>query len=233
METIELNYNLNLSHDKKINNVIIADQKDIFEKADEIICKGILYIDLILDDDSCDHKEIDFSFSLNKQKYHMKDVCFELNDYHYQQDEKMCQLNISYLIKGEDVRFDNFCLLQNDELENELRSYLSRNNNEQLNSINLDKIELLDPIIEEESKEVEINNTNEVDQTFEIQDHEIKKEEILKETYSSSFMFYRIKKGETPFDICKKFNITEYDLLSVNEDKDFKENVLIQIKKNV
>ena len=62
-------------YEEKSHRIVKIDRCRIeHEKADEIICKGILYIDLILDDDSCDHKEIDFSFSLNKQKYVREEI---------------------------------------------------------------------------------------------------------------------------------------------------------------
>lgn len=225
METIDLNYELELEHDKKINNIIIADQKDIFDKADEIICKGKLYIDLILEDESCDHKEVDFSCSLNKKKYHLKDICLSLDDYSYNQNNNKCDLLIKYIIKGEDVNFEHLCLLNNDELESELRNYLSRNKHIENEVIeNVDKIELLDPVIEEDDLKVEIKNTEM------IIDNDDK--QILKETYSSTFMFYRVKNNESIDDISKKFNISKEELLKNNEDKEFKENTLIQIKKN-
>ncbi len=223
MDKIELKYQIELDYnDKKIVNVIIADQKDTIDKVNEIICNGVLYIDLILDDNSCDHKEKSFNFSLNKEKYHQKELTIKIDDYKFEQNENKLLLVIDYIICGTDVNFDNLCILDNDDLKNELRNYLSRGEQKEVDESYYEKIKLIDPIIEEKSEKVEIIEDKNI----------VKKEDILKETYVSSFLFYRVKKYETIEEIAKKFNLTKEEIIKNNNDKEIKENCLIQIKKN-
>ena len=118
--------------------------------------------------------------------------------------------------------------LNNSSLENELRDFLSRNENTNIN-LNDENIVILDPVIKDEKKKVEIksNEVNEIRNNNE-------KEVLFKEKYQSSYIFYRIKKGEDLFSISKKFNIKEDIIKKLNDDKEFIENNLIQIPlKNV
>lgn len=230
MEKIDLTYNINLNKNKVVKNIVLADQKDIFEKADEIVINGVLFVEIYYDDETISNEKFDFNISLNKCKYHFKDIKLEIDDYVYNQIDDVCNLVVTYKVIGEDVSLENFCLLDNNELSNELKDYLSRNAMS-LSQMNLDenKIVILDPVIEEEPIKVETNT--QVEDRVEVIKN--KKEELFEEKYIISYMFYRIKNGETIDDIAKKFNIKKELLVSYNKDKEFKVNTLIQIPHNV
>ena len=60
-----------------------------------------------------------------------------------------------------------------------------------------------------------------------------KKENLFDEKYVSKYLYYRVKKGETINDISVKFNMDISLIKKINKIEDVKENMLIQIKKNV
>mgnify|MGYP004704383527 CR=1 FL=1 len=228
MENFELNYDFNLSNNDIVTNVALYDEKEIIDNADEIKIFGKLYIDLMYDNENVIHEKRDFNITLNKCKYNKKDIKVRINDYDYSQKENIVKLKINYEVDGEDVPVSNFCFLNNSSLENELRDFLSRNENTNIN-LNDENIVILDPVIKDEKKKVEIK-TNEVN---EIRNNN-EKDVLFKEKYQSSYIFYRIKKGEDLFSISKKFNIKEDIIKKLNDDKEFIENNLIQIPlKNV
>lgn len=245
MEQIELNYSLELKNAEKIINIALYDQKNLVDKADEIIVKGLIFIDLIFENQEVQHEQKEFQINLNKCKYHKKELNLKINDYTYSQEGNICKLNVIYEVEGEDVSLEKFCFIDNPTLENELRDYLHRGNNS-LNQLDIDeeKIVILDPIIEEEPHKVEIpieeTRSEEKPQEKEVEEilpveevQEIKKEPIFNEKYSSSHLFYRIKKNDTLESIAENYKISKEKLLSVNAHKEFKENDLIQIPKNV
>lgn len=228
MENFELNYDFNLSNNNIVSNVALYDEKEIIDNADEIKIFGKLYIDLMYDNENVIHEKRDFNITLNKCKYNKKDIKVRINDYDYSQEENILKLKINYEVDGEDVPVSNFCFLNNSSLENELRDFLSRNENTNIN-LNDENIVILDPVIKDEKKKVEIksNEVNEIRNNNE-------KDVLFKEKYQSSYIFYRIKKGEDLFSISKKFNIKEDIIKKLNDDKEFIENNLIQIPlKNV
>ena len=228
MENFELNYDFNLSNNNIVSNVALYDEKEIIDNADEIKIFGKLYIDLMFDFENVIHEKRDFNITLNKCKYNKKDIKVRINDYDYSQEENILKLKINYEVDGEDVPVSNFCFLNNSSLENELRDFLSRNENTNIN-LNDENIVILDPVIKDEKKKVEIksNEVNEIRNNNE-------KDVLFKEKYQSSYIFYRIKKGEDLFSISKKFNIKEDIIKKLNDDKEFIENNLIQIPlKNV
>lgn len=228
MENFELNYDFNLSNNNIVSNVALYDEKEIIDNADEIKIFGKLYIDLMFDNENVIHEKRDFNITLNKCKYNKKDIKVRINDYDYSQEENILKLKINYEVDGEDVPVSNFCFLNNSSLENELRDFLSRNENTNIN-LNDENIVILDPVIKDEKKKVEIksNEVNEIRNNNE-------KDVLFKEKYQSSYIFYRIKKGEDLFSISKKFNIKEDIIKKLNDDKEFIENNLIQIPlKNV
>ena len=228
MENFELNYDFNLSNNDIVSNVALYDEKEIIDNADEIKIFGKLYIDLMFDFENVIHEKRDFNITLNKCKYNKKDIKVRINDYDYSQEENILKLKINYEVDGEDVPVSNFCFLNNSSLENELRDFLSRNENTNIN-LNDENIVILDPVIKDEKKKVEIksNEVNEIRNNNE-------KDVLFKEKYQSSYIFYRIKKGEDLFSISKKFNIKEDIIKKLNDDKEFIENNLIQIPlKNV
>ncbi len=228
MENFELNYDFNLPNNDIVTNVALYDEKEIIDNADEIKIFGKLYIDLMYDNENVIHEKRDFNITLNKCKYNKKDIKVRINDYDYSQEENILKLKINYEVDGEDVPVSNFCFLNNSSLENELRDFLSRNENTNIN-LNDENIVILDPVIKDEKKKVEIksNEVNEIRNNNE-------KEVLFKEKYQSSYIFYRIKKGEDLFSISKKFNIKEDIIKKLNDDKEFIENNLIQIPlKNV
>ena len=228
MENFELNYDFNLPNNDIVTNVALYDEKEIIDNADEIKIFGKLYIDLMYDNENVIHEKRDFNITLNKCKYNKKDIKVRINDYDYSQEENILKLKINYEVDGEDVPVSNFCFLNNSSLENELRDFLSRNENTNIN-LNDENIVILDPVIKDEKKKVEIksNEVNEIRNNNE-------KDVLFKEKYQSSYIFYRIKKGEDLFSISKKFNIKEDIIKKLNDDKEFIENNLIQIPlKNV
>ncbi len=228
MENFELNYDFNLSNNNIVSNVALYDEKEIIDNADEIKIFGKLYIDLMYDNENVIHEKRDFNITLNKCKYNKKDIKVRINDYDYSQEENILKLKINYEVDGEDVPVSNFCFLNNSSLENELRDFLSRNENTNIN-LNDENIVILDPVIKDEKKKVEVksNEVNEIRNNNE-------KDVLFKEKYQSSYIFYRIKKGEDLFSISKKFNIKEDIIKKLNDDKEFIENNLIQIPlKNV
>lgn len=228
MENFELNYDFNLSNNNIVSNVALYDEKEIIDNADEIKIFGKLYIDLMYDNENVIHEKRDFNITLNKCKYNKKDIKVRINDYDYSQEENILKLKINYEVDGEDVPVSNFCFLNNSSLENELRDFLSRNEDTNIN-LNDENIVILDPVIKDEKKKVEIksNEVNEIRNNNE-------KDVLFKEKYQSSYIFYRIKKGEDLFSISKKFNIKEDIIKKLNDDKEFIENNLIQIPlKNV
>lgn len=228
MENFELNYDFNLPNNNIVSNVALYDEKEIIDNADEIKIFGKLYIDLMYDNENVIHEKRDFNITLNKCKYNKKDIKVRINDYDYSQEENILKLKINYEVDGEDVPVSNFCFLNNSSLENELRDFLSRNENTNIN-LNDENIVILDPVIKDEKKKVEIksNEVNEIRNNNE-------KDVLFKEKYQSSYIFYRIKKGEDLFSISKKFNIKEDIIKKLNDDKEFIENNLIQIPlKNV
>lgn len=228
MENFELNYDFNLSNNDIVSNVALYDEKEIIDNADEIKIFGKLYIDLMYDNENVIHEKRDFNITLNKCKYNKKDIKVRINDYDYSQEENILKLKINYEVDGEDVPVSNFCFLNNSSLENELRDFLSRNENTNIN-LNDENIVILDPVIKDEKKKVEIKS-NEVNEIRNNNETDV----LFKEKYQSSYIFYRIKKGEDLFSISKKFNIKEDIIKKLNDDKEFIENNLIQIPlKNV
>ena len=223
MENFELNYDFNLSNNDIVSNVALYDEKEIIDNADEIKIFGKLYIDLMYDNENVIHEKRDFNITLNKCKYNKKDIKVRINDYDYSQEENILKLKINYEVDGEDVPVSNFCFLNNSSLENELRDFLSRNENTNIN-LNDENIVILDPVIKDEKKKVEIksNEVNEIRNNNE-------KDVLFKEKYQSSYIFY-----EDLLSISKKFNIKEDIIKKLNDDKEFIENNLIQIPlKNV
>ena len=82
-------------------------------------------------------------------------------------------------------------------------------------SIDENKIVLLDPVIKKEEIKVEVKNEP--------------KPEIFKEKYSSSYLFYRVKKDDTLSSIAQKFKLNENDIIKLNPNKEIKENTLLQL----
>lgn len=244
MEQIELNYSLELKSAEKIINLALFDQKSLVEKADEIIVKGILFIDLLLENQDVQHEQRDFQINLNKCKYHKKELDLKIKDYTFTQEKNTCKLNVIYEVEGEDVSLEKFCFIDNPTLENELRDYLHRGDKslDELD-INDDRIVILDPIIEEIPHEVKIpleETRNELNEEVKVEEkkevvipQETKNEPIFTEKYSSSHLFYRIKKNDTLDSIAAFYKVSKEQLLKANAHKEFKENDLIQIPKNV
>ena len=200
METIDLVYHFKSLYEGEILNTNLADQYDEIEQTNDIIIKGYFLIDFIFNDNNIQHEKVDFNFSLNKCKYHDNDIT----------------LKIIYLVSGDDVSLERFCLLDNDDITNELRDYLHRNE-EEIKQMNIDenKIVLLDPVVKKEEIKVEVKNEP--------------KPEIFKEKYSSSYLFYRVKKDDTLSSIAQKFKLNENDIIKLNPNKEIKENTLLQL----
>ena len=120
------------------------------------------------------------------------------------------------------------------EIRKEIDKYLTKKdktNTSYYFYLNDEKIVILDPVIKEEEKKVEIKS-NEI-KVNEIRNNN-EKDVLFKEKYQSSYLFYRIKKGEDLSSIAKKFNVNEDIIKNMNIDKEFSENNLIQIPlKNV
>lgn len=216
METIDLVYHFKSLYEGEILNTNLADQYDEIEQTNDIIIKGYFLIDFIFNDNNIQHEKVDFNFSLNKCKYHHKDLKLKIDDFQVEKNDNDITLKIIYLVSGDDVSLEKFCLLDNDDITNELRDYLHRNE-EEIKQMNIDenKIVLLDPVIKKEEIKVEVKNEP--------------KPEIFKEKYSSSYLFYRVKKADTLSSIAQKFKLNENDIIKLNPNKEIKENTLLQL----
>lgn len=216
METIDLVYHFKSLYEGEILNTNLADQYDEIEQTNDIIIKGYFLIDFIFNDNNIQHEKADFNFSLNKCKYHHKDLKLKIDDFQVEKNDNDITLKIIYLVSGDDVSLERFCLLDNDDITNELRDYLHRNE-EEIKQMNIDenKIVLLDPVIKKEEIKVEVKNEP--------------KPEIFKEKYSSSYLFYRVKKDDTLSSIAQKFKLNENDIIKLNTNKEIKENTLLQL----
>lgn len=216
METIDLVYHFKSLYEGEILNTNLADQYDEIEQTNDIIIKGYFLIDFIFNDNNIQHEKVDFNFSLNKCKYHHKDLKLKIDDFQVEKNDNDITLKIIYLVSGDDVSLERFCLLDNDDITNELRDYLHRNE-EEIKQMNIDenKIVLLDPVIKKEEIKVEVKNEP--------------KPEIFKEKYSSSYLFYRVKKDDTLSSVAQKFKLNENDIIKLNPNKEIKENTLLQL----
>ncbi len=216
METIDLVYHFKSLYEGEILNTNLADQYDEIEQTNDIIIKGYFLIDFIFNDNNIQHEKVDFNFSLNKCKYHHKDLKLKIDDFQVEKNDNDITLKIIYLVSGDDVSLERFCLLDNDDITNELRDYLHRNE-EEIKQMNIDenKIVLLDPVVKKEEIKVEVKNEP--------------KPEIFKEKYSSSYLFYRVKKDDTLSSIAQKFKLNENDIIKLNPNKEIKENTLLQL----
>ena len=58
-----------------------------------------------------------------------------------------------------------------------------------------------------------------------------KKEDYIMDSFVSSFFYYNMKKDEKITDVINKFNLTMDEILKYNNQKEYKENTLIKIKK--
>ncbi len=216
METIDLVYHFKSLYEGEILNTNLADQYDEIEQTNDLIIKGYFLIDFIFNDNNIQHEKVDFNFSLNKCKYHHKDLKLKIDDFQVEKNDNDITLKIIYLVSGDDVSLERFCLLDNDDITNELRDYLHRNEEEiKQMSIDENKIVLLDPVIKKEEIKVEVKNEP--------------KPEIFKEKYSSSYLFYRVKKDDTLSSISQKFKLNENDIIKLNPNKEIKENTLLQL----
>ena len=216
METIDLVYHFKSLYEGEILNTNLADQYDEIEQTNDLIIKGYFLIDFIFNDNNIQHEKVDFNFSLNKCKYHYKDLKLKIDDFQVEKNDNDITLKIIYLVSGDDVSLERFCLLDNDDITNELRDYLHRNEEEiKQMSIDENKIVLLDPVIKKEEIKVEVKNEP--------------KPEIFKEKYSSSYLFYRVKKDDTLSSIAQKFKLNENDIIKLNPNKEIKENTLLQL----
>ena len=254
METIDLNYCFPIREGCALKSITVADQKRMSETADEILVQGNLLADLILNRDGKDeiqHEQGEIQIRLAKSRYHRKDLALKLEDYDFSQSEGKCFLNVRYAVEGEDLALEQFCSLDGEDLSCQLRDYLNRDGGS-LSQINLDenKIVLLDPVIEEKPIPVEIEipevkesvserPADKKEETIARSAPEIpveirpKKESLMEEKYCTSFIFYRVKKGEDAEAIAAKFHLSGETLLKANHGREIKENALIQIPQHV
>ena len=221
MNNIELEYSLPIIENYQISNITIADQKNKYKSADEFKFIGKLYIDIECSKDENKkhlHFEEDIIINLLRSKYKSKDIELFIGDYRYSLDNNMCILIIEYIVKCDESNYEEFCSLEDKNIINQLRDYLHRDNN--THCIDEEKIIIIDPIIEEEPKKVEVKKQEESNNV---------KEDLFKEKYQNKFKFYRLKKNETLEDVIDKFNVSRNKLLNANKNKMWKENVLVQI----
>ena len=221
MNNIELEYSLPIIENYQISNITIADQKNKYKSADDFNFIGKLYIDIECSKDENKkhlHFEEDIIINLLRSKYKSKDIELFIGDYRYSLDNNMCILIIEYIVKCDESNYEEFCSLEDKNIINQLRDYLHRDNN--THCIDEEKIIIIDPVIEEEPKKVEVKKQEESNNV---------KEDLFKEKYQNKFKFYRLKKNETLEDVIDKFNVSRNKLLNANKNKLWKENVLVQI----
>lgn len=81
---------------------------------------------------------------------------------------------------------------------------------------------------------LEVNEEGEVKEENEVKKEEIpsfKKEELIKDEYTSPLFYYRIKDNENIGEILRRFNITEEEFRKFNKQKEYHTNSLIRIKR--
>ena len=244
MKKIELEYRFELDDNVEVKNIVVADQKEIFEHSNELLIKGKVFFEIeYLNGEIINKtvKEKDLDVSLSKDKYHLKDITFTLIDYIYKIDNNILFVILNYELKGEDVCLDKFCLLDEDDVSNKLRDYFHR---EYQSEIDENSIILLDPIIDEEKIKVEVKKEEDVvkDDNFlqpipesknDLKEEKKENSPLFEERYVTSYLYYRVRKDDTVESICEKFNITKTTLTESNKLSEFKENMLLLIKKNV
>ena len=159
MENFELNFDFTLSNNNKVSNIALYDEKEIIDNADEIKIFGKLYIDLMFDNENTMHEKRDLNITLNKCKYNKKDIKVRINDYDYSQEDNILKLKVNYEVDGEDVPVSNFCFINNSTLENELRDFLSRNEDNNIN-LNDEKIVSFNFSVENEKLDQYLKDNN-------------------------------------------------------------------------
>ena len=79
MKKIELEYRFELDENVEIKNIVVADQKEIFEHRSDLLIKGKVFFEIEYLNNECINKivkEKDLDVSLSKDKYHLKDISF-------------------------------------------------------------------------------------------------------------------------------------------------------------
>lgn len=216
-------------------------------------------ISLLKDENSItQHAELPLDLTLSKRKYNLKNFDLKIFDYHYEQNERTCHIKIIYQICGEDLSLEKFCSLDDNELSYQLRDYLNLNlNDKRCLNIAEDEIKILDPVIIDTQEEVKISESELRSTPIEVVDNlektqlnqdetkieekitppiddeqkedTINKKELFKESYSLSFIYYRICKDDDLTKISTKFNIDKEKIIAANPNKEFKANTLILI----
>lgn len=120
-------------------------------------------------------------------------------------------------------------------------------NEDRLSSFNIDpfKKDLLDSFLnfKREQNDVEVISTIKLDEKKDDEDQiiikkefdekidsNLKKEELFKENYKQSILYYRVKENETLNEILQRFNVTKEIYLKFNKDVDLKEGMFIKLK---
>jgi len=246
MDQICLNKTITLIPGKVIN-ITIGDQKEYFETQSEVKIKGDIYIDIFINNENenkTQHEVEPLDLTLSRSKYNLKNVELKIYDYQYEIKDNQCNIKIIYQIYGDDISLEKFCSLDDDNLAYQLRDYLNLNvkPNRCLN-LDDDNVKIIDPVIIDTTEEVKLdeqiiqektlaNNELKADSkeeiTIPIESKNEEKKELFKESYKTSFIYYRMKDNDTIAEISKRFNVSEEKLLEVNK-KDLKPDCLILI----
>ena len=244
MEIVDLSYHFILENDVKVNSLSIVDLKDIVETPDEIKVIGKILFDIITfkNEEEKINKEEDLLLIFSKRKY-PSSLDIALKDFDYVQEGNNLTIKVYFEVNEKSVMVEKICSIEEDELNFSLLDSLRRDK-PNLN-LNGEDIIIIDPLIKEEDikidnqKEeiqeviVEPRNENITSKLEEKTVNENTDKTIFKEKYSSSYLYYRLKRNETLEDVMKKFNVDKNELLKLNSINSFKENGLILIKSNV
>ena len=244
MEIVDLSYHFILENDVKVNSLSIVDLKDIVETPDEIKVIGKILFDIITfkNEEEKINKEEDLLLIFSKRKY-PSSLDIALKDFDYVQEGNNLTIKVYFEVNEKSVMVEKICSIEEDELNFSLLDSLRRDK-PNLN-LNGEDIIIIDPLIKEEDikidnqKEeiqeviVEPRNENITSKLEEKTVNENADKTIFKEKYSSSYLYYRLKRNETLDDVMKKFNVDKNELLKLNSINSFKENGLILIKSNV
>lgn len=207
------------------------------------------------------HEERELDLKLSKEKYHLKDLEVRLRDYDFRAEKETLTVVLHYDVTGEDVCLERFCSLEDASLEHQLRDYLHRDGS-QISQLQLDegKIILLDPVVSEEPIAVceqeepapetvaaPVETEPEDAPRFAVEDpippvreaepearvQEPVRETLFTETYVCSFIYYRVREGDSIESISARFRLSPEELRCANPGREIRKDVLLQIPHHV
>ncbi len=132
-----------------------------------------------------------------------------------------------------DTSLDNHVEIVTTLADDELKKSMELIKKDDQISVENDQIIIEEPIEvhhDLNSGNISESKANMIEKT-KIDDKTIKKDNLIKDNYISSFFYYRLGKNETLTDVLFKYKISMNDFLKYNQKKDYGENSLIKLKK--